>query len=142
MIWTFKIKLASSPLTDQPWAAEIEIDSSATLGQLHLAIQDAVGFDNDHLYDFYISRTESSHSPSAIRFDDEQDGAYSSMTLENLYPLETGYHLYYFFDYGDSWLFKLSKSRKKPHEPRQGIDYPRCISEMGERPEQYPDYEE
>ncbi|WP_019865908.1 IS1096 element passenger TnpR family protein [Methylovulum miyakonense] len=142
MIWTFKIKLAFTPFTEQSWAAEIEIDSSATLEELHLAIQDAVEFENDHLYEFYISKTESSYHPSAIRFDDEEEGFYSSVTLENVYPLETGKSLYYLFDYGDNWLFKITKSRKKPHGPQQGISYPHRISEIGERPVQYPDFDE
>src|SRR5438093_12511339 len=34
----------------------LEIDERATLEDLHLAIQKAVSFDNDHLYDFYASR--------------------------------------------------------------------------------------
>ncbi len=143
MIWTFKIKLASSPLTDQPWSADIEIDSSATLEDLHLAVQDAVEFGNDHLYEFYISKTESSYNPSAIRFDEEGEGFdYTTLTLENLYPLETGKNLYYLFDFGDDWLFKISKSRKKPQEPQLGISYPRRISEKGVRPEQYPPYDD
>jgi len=142
MIWTFKIKLASTPFTDLPWAADIEIDSSATLEDLHLAIQDAVEFDNDHLYEFYISKTESSYRPSAIRFDEGDGFDYATVALENLYPLESGKNLYYLFDYGDNWLFKISKSRKKPQEPQPGIRYPRRIGEMGVRPEQYPDFDE
>ena len=39
---------------EEGWEATIEIESSSTLEDLHFAIQSAVGFDNDHLYEFYI----------------------------------------------------------------------------------------
>jgi len=102
-------------------------------------IQDAVKFDNDHLYEFYISRTE--RSRDRIRFDDEDGGIYST-TLESIYPLKKDRKLYYMFDYGDSWLFKIAKSRNSPQKPKQGINYPRIVSEKGNKPEQYPAWEE
>jgi hypothetical protein len=46
------------------------------------------------------------------------------------------------FDYGDHWLFKVTKSRKKAQDPIQGIEYPRLIEEVGKKPEQYPSWEE
>ncbi|MCD4786852.1 MAG: hypothetical protein K8R09_01375, partial [Desulfobacterales bacterium] len=48
----------------------------------------------------------------------------------------------YLFDYGDHWLFKVTKSRKKAQDPIQGIEYPRLIEEVGIKPEQYPSWEE
>jgi len=91
------------------------------------------------LYEFYISRTE--RSRDRIRFDDENGDIYN-VTLESLYPLEKGKKLYYLFDYGDNWLFKITKSRKKPTEPMEGIEYPRVVESVGNNPEQYPIYDE
>ena len=139
MIWILKIELLSGAYLEDKWEATVEIDSTSTLEDLHFAIQDAVEFDNDHLYEFYISRTE--RSRDRVRFDDENEGIYS-VTLENLYPLEKRRKLYYMFDYGDSWLFKITKSRKKPQEPKQGITYPRMVDETGSKPEQYSAWEE
>jgi len=42
-LWTLNIKLVFGIYAKGPWAATIEIDSSATLEELHLAIQSAVG---------------------------------------------------------------------------------------------------
>ena len=139
MIWTLNIELLSGAYLKDEWKATLEIDSTSTLEDLHFAIQDAVEFDNDHLYEFYISRTE--RSRDLVRFDDENEEIYS-ITLESLYPLEKRKKLYYMFDYGDSWLFKITKSRKKPQEPKQGTDYPRMVNETGSKPEQYPAWEE
>ena len=139
MIWTFKIELYTGEYGENGWGVTVEIDPASTLEELHLTIQDAVEFDNDHLYEFFISKTVRSHD--RVRFDDENEGIYRE-TLESLYPLEKGKKLYYMFDYGDSWRFKITKSRKSPREPQQSVEYPRVISEVGNKPEQYPKWEE
>ncbi len=109
----------------------VEIESSSTLEDFHLAIQGAVGFGNDHLYEFYIAKTE--RSRDWVRFDEEGGDIYTT-TLEDLYPLEKGRKLYYLFDYGDS--------RLKPHSPKKDIKYPRVIKSVGGNPDQYPDWQE
>ncbi len=134
MIWIFEIELLYSK---EEWQGTLEVSSSSTLEDLHFAIQDAVQFDNDHLYGFYISRTE--RSRDRVRFDFDDEKTYS-ITLEDIYPLEKRKRLYYIFDYGDSWLFKITKSRKKPKEPMQDVHYPRLIDEKGNKPEQYPEW--
>ena len=139
MIWTFKIELYTGEYAENGWGVAVEIDPASTLEELHFTIQDAVEFDNDHLYEFFISKT--ARSRDRVHFDDENERIYSE-TLESLYPLEKGKKLYYMFDYGDSWLFKITKSRKSPQEPQQDVEYPRVINEVGEKPEQYPEWEE
>lgn len=139
MIWTFQVELYFGIYAEEGWQATVEVDSTSTLEDLHFAIQKAVEFDDDHLYEFYISRTE--RSRDRVHFDDENEKIYS-VTLENLYPLEKGKRLFYMFDYGDSWLFKITKSRKSPQKHRQGIEYPRVVDEVGIKPEQYPEWEE
>jgi len=138
VIWTLEIKLFQYD-NENNWKVSVEIDSMSTLEDVHYLIQYAVDFDNDHLYEFYVSRTE--RSQDRIRFDDENEKIYDT-TLESLYPLEKGKKLYYMFDYGDSWLFVVSKSRKKPQEVQNGIEYPRIINEEGNKPEQYPEWED
>lgn len=135
MIWTFKIELLLGMYAEDDCVRVIEIDSSSTLEALHYAIQDAVDFDDDHLYEFYISRTESSND--RISFDDENEKIYD-LTLEDIYPLEKGKKLFYLFDYGDEWIFKITKSSKKPHSPEKRVKYPKVIEKVGKNPEQYP----
>ncbi len=139
LIWTFRVELLSGLYAEEECVRVIEIDSSDTLDDLHMAIQDAVGFDNDHLYEFYVARTERSRDKQ--RFDDENGGIYST-ALDDLYPLDKGKKLYYLFDYGDSWRFKITKSRVRPHPPVEGIEYPRVIESTGKNPDQYPDWDE
>ena len=122
MIWILKVELLFGDYAEEVWEGTIEIDSLSTLEDLHFALQDILNFDNDHMYEFYVSRTERSRVP--IRYDDENELVYS-VILEDLYPLEKYKKLFYLFDYGDNWLFKITKSRKKAQEPVQGIKYPR-----------------
>ena len=67
MIWTLQIKLLSGRWAEKDWAATIALDASSTLEDLHHIIQQAVGFDNDHLYGFYVARTP--WSRDRVRYD-------------------------------------------------------------------------
>ncbi|MBL4608647.1 MAG: hypothetical protein JKY01_12575 [Pseudomonadales bacterium] len=139
MIFVIEIELIFGLYAKDVWQVSIELDSATTLEDLHFIIQEAVEFDNDHMYKFYISRTE--RSRDRVCFDDENEKIYST-TLENLYPLEKDRKLYYMFDYGDGWLFKITKSRKSPQEQKKSIKYPRIVNEVGKKPEQYPEWED
>ncbi len=139
MIWVLKVKLVNGIYATGEWEGVIEIDASASLEELHLAIQDALNFDNDHMYEFFIARTE--RGRDRLVFDDENGEIYEQ-TLADLFPLPEKQSLYYRFDFGDEWHFKITKTRKSHPEPVPGVTYPRLIQETGEKPEQYPDWEE
>ena len=98
-----------------------------------------LNFDNDHLYEFFIARTE--RSRERLRFDDES-GALYERTIDSLYPLPVKQHLYYLFDYGDCWIFKIAKVKLVKEQPDPRLMYPRIVSEAGNPPEQYPTTEE
>lgn len=136
MIWTLRIKLLRY---EDEWSADIEIDSRATLEELHDAIQEAVNFDNDHLYAFYIAKGERSRDRESY---DDDNGRIYSTTLGDLFPLETRKSLFYLFDFGDEWLFKVTRSQKRPHDPQTGVVYPRVVGEVGTKPVQYPEFDE
>jgi hypothetical protein len=175
MIWTLHIKLLSGLWAKTDWAATIALDASSTLEDLHFIIQEVVGFDNEHLYGFYVARTP--RSRDRFRYqgridsgwydeDDDEDEAGDDVgaeddvwkaydvweaddlgdedpaawttTLESLYPLPKDRRLFYRFDYGDDWIFQISRARNKPFAAEPGTEYPRLVDETGEKPEQYP----
>ncbi len=146
MIFTLKVTLLGGMYAESECIRTLEIDSSSTLENLHLTILHAVGFDNDHLYEFYISRTE--HSRDRRRFSnfegyvEEEDENSNDTTLESLFPLDKGKNLYYLFDFGDSWRFRITKNRKKPTEPVKGVRYPQIVKSTGDDPEQYPSFDD
>lgn len=139
MIITLKVTLVRGLHSNGDWAANIELDESSSLESLHGAIQRAVKFDNDHLYCFFLSRTE--RSRSRVYFDDE-NGLLFSKKVKDMFPLPAKQSLFYLFDWGDEWVFKISPTRKRPKEPATGVRYPRIDSELGTKPSQYPPYDE
>jgi len=128
MIITLRVKLGTA------WSVDMELDDSTVLADVHLAIQRAVEFDNDHLYAFFVARTE--RAQKRFMLDDENELVFSRK-LSQLFPLPDKQSLFYLFDYGDNWRFKIVLTRKRPHEPVAGIEYPRVVNETGTKPIQY-----
>ena len=139
MIITLKTTLLRGMYCEAEWSANIELEDSSTLDNLHHVIQHAVDFDNDHLYCFFLSRTERSRSRE---YYDDENGLIFSKTLKDLFPLPDKKSLFYLFDWGDEWVFKISQTRKRPHERVKGMTYPRTESESGTKPVQYPAFDE
>lgn len=139
MIIELSITLLGGCYAEGPWQGVLEIDEQSSLDALHLAIQDAVGFENDHLYEFFIARMPNSRDRMVV---DYENDAIHDLALEDIFPLGNGRKLFYMFDYGDSWLFSVSRGRKKAWVPVSGVRYPRLTGETGAKPEQYPDFED
>ena len=128
---------------EQPFSFEVEVPDSTSLMELHHIIQETIGFDNDHLFEFFAGRSERNkkivfgRDPDHWDIDLEVNG---DIFLEDVYPLAKGYKLYYLFDYGDHWLFEITKQRKKP-KFQEKVAYPRVITADGVKPEQYSNLE-
>ncbi|MFK0571998.1 IS1096 element passenger TnpR family protein [Endozoicomonas sp.] len=139
MIISLNVKLVDGIYHEDDWKCEIELDEAeAFLEDLHLAIQDAVGFGNDHPYVFFVARGSRSSRRESFPCD---NSGHIETKLKELYPLENSNRLFYRFDFGDEWIFQIGRSRKKPKEPEPGTKYPRVVSEEGVKPTQYPSAE-
>jgi hypothetical protein len=128
-IFTLEISFPYSD-EDEPWVRVIEVKENYSLKKLHRYIQKIVDFDDDHLYEFYIGKNPRNKYSTLSE----------SMKLNEIYPIP-GLKLYYLFDFGDSWLFQIKKSRKRLTED-SNVKYPRIVESLGINPEQYPDYDE
>ena len=62
MINTLRITLMAGHYAESNWHAVLEVDTSTTLQDLHYIIQNAVNFDDDHMYEFFTARTPRSRS--------------------------------------------------------------------------------
>lgn len=139
MIYTLTVDSISGRYWNHDCIRVIEIGERASLNELHYAIQDAFGLDNDHLYAFYAGRNESNRK---IIFGDaesweEREKNNSNISLNQVYPLPKGLMLYYLFDFGDRWIFKIKRSRKlKEFDPT--VRYPKIVESHGANPEDYP----
>ncbi len=141
-LYTLKIFNTWDPTDDKNfWECVVEVPDILSLFKFHLFIQDVVDFDNDHMFEFYAGRNENNRKTKFSEHSGYPDdgGDYEDILLKDIYPLK-GLKLYYFFDYGDSWVFEMHKIRRKAI-PQKGAIYPRIVSDNGVKLRQY-DYEE
>ena len=122
----------------------LEIKSEASLLELHDAIQDAVDFDRDHLFEFFAGRHQRNRK---LAFEagldwDQSYATYRQLTIDQFCPLPKSCKLYYHFDFGDDWCFEIRKIRGKPTEPEPGVEYPRIVESIGPNPDQYGEWQE
>jgi hypothetical protein len=123
-------------LGDRIWR-KIRMPSDQSLESLHLTIQDAFLFNNDHLYAFYFkggSRTVSGIDPWPLD-SKRQDGPYTDeVYLEDceLYP---GHQFTYIFDYRRNWEFKIVLLEIDETGPVPS--FPEVIEAKGDAPKQY-----
>jgi len=140
MILTLEIKLIFSLWWNKPCVRVIEIEDEASLFDLHDAIQDAVGFDRDHLFHFFVANSDSPQAhrhwlSEAESYEDWYD-EFRTIHLTEIWPLKPRKKLYYLFDFGDRWTFLVSK-RRGVKKSEDGASYPRVIDRAGSDPVQY-----
>jgi len=140
-ILTLTIECQWGPTMAEPCERVIEVRGDMTLLGLHDVIQQAVKFDDDHCFEFFIGRHERDRK---IIFGESGegrfDGALEKVQLFKIWPLPKGTFLFYWFDFGDDWKFRIRKAKAgKP--PAKGVKYPRLIKKVGPNPVQYPDFE-
>ena len=148
----FKVKLGE----DRRIWRMIEALEGQTLDDLHWAIQEAYGFDGDHLYSYFMSGKAWDTSgyeyyhPDATTREEEKAmreiaktrGRFpkprrpaTKVKLESL-VLKPKQRFLYLFDYGDEWLFEVEFIGEgvsvKAH-------YPRVVGSRGDSPQQYDD---
>jgi hypothetical protein len=127
-VYTFKVSLSRNL-----WR-KISISHKHSLYDLHLAIQKAFNFDNDHLYAFYVGGNQRTGKPIYCA-DAESDGVTAEeMSIADL-GLYKGQKLLYLFDFGDSWKFdvtllEIDKNSPLPLKPV-------IVEKKGKSPEQY-----
>lgn len=137
MIFTVRIKLVHGIYASNNWECNIEIPSDFSLDDFHLVLQDLLAFDEEHMYEFYIAKSDRGIPVACFECDTEE---IENTTISDFVLKAKGKKAFYLFDYGDRWLFRISNSRKKPFQPVANIEYPRVISKVGVKPKQYPNW--
>jgi hypothetical protein len=129
----------------------IDVLSTQRLHDLHLALRDAHGWDDDHLYAFWLKgrywANDGSEYTHPLHADtpgpaDPYTGnplpRDAAAQLQRL-RLKLGQRIAYVFDFGDEWRIDLRV--KTVVAPEEGV-YPRIIESGAEAPPQYPDWDE
>ena len=134
MIYTLSIQCVSGPNLIEPFKRTVEVPSHYPLGDLHWLILDLVEFDEeDHLTGYYVARTW--EGPKAWLLDDSDETPWEK-TLEEIFPLPARRHLYFLYDFGNSWFFEIRREKEKMEE--EGLEYPCLIKSIGPPPTEYP----
>jgi Plasmid pRiA4b ORF-3-like protein len=138
---TFRIRILESTLArdvegTDVWR-EIELLGDQTLADLGEEIAPAFGFDDDHLWSFFLGGQPWDASTEYTR-DVEGHGRLADRLRIRDAP--AGKEFLFLFDYGDEWHFGVRLARTAEVEP--GADYPRVVASHGEAPPQYEDLED
>jgi hypothetical protein len=129
-IYTFKVSLSKTI-----WR-KISMSHKNTFEDLHIAIQEAFDFDNDHLYEFYIGGSR--QTAKLTYTGDPYEGVENDVTMGEA-DIYKGQKIKYLFDFGDQWEFDIivtdiDKNTPIPMKPE-------IIESKGKAPEQYPSWE-
>jgi hypothetical protein len=130
-VYRFKVSL-----TDQKgvWRT-IDVRSDQTLEDLHYAIQDAFGWDDEHMYAFFLSGKAWDASTVYIRPEGRRPGEHSARVRLDRLGLRLHKRFLYLFDFGDEWRHEIRV--EKVGLPPDGGEYPRIVDEHGQAPTQY-----
>lgn len=114
----------------------IKLSHNTTFHELHLIIQQAFDFDNDHMYAFYTGSSyrngKEFYSANPLGESDE----YEDLTIEDA-EIYKGQQFVYLFDFGDMWEFKIQVMDFIEDEETDA----KIIESKGESPQQYPEWE-
>lgn len=119
----------------------VALAEEQTLEDLHELLRAEFGWDDPHLYSFWLSGRfwDGRETEYAAPFELEESGAKSSLTPIGELSLEQGQRIAYLFDYGDNWEVELKVA--EIHDAGEET-YPQVLERRGEAPPQYEPLEE
>jgi hypothetical protein len=98
----------------------LEVPSGITLQRLHLVIQQAFGWENDHLWVFSTSAGEYGTASAELGH-----RSAAAKKLSDVAP-QPGSRIRYTYDFGDGWEHEITVEGVLPAEP--GVAYPRSTA--------------
>ncbi|MQA64141.1 MAG: plasmid pRiA4b ORF-3 family protein [Actinophytocola sp.] len=121
---TCQLKITLRHVRPPCWR-RIQLPSSATLGDLHMIIQVAFDWDDDHLHAFTIGRRQYGDPYFDAEYD-EQD-----ITLAEVFA-HTRKPITYTYDFGDDWRHDIVLEQVTDADP--DIPYSVCVAGRGDAP--------
>ncbi len=121
-VYQFKITLKD---TKPPIWRRIQVPETYRFLDLHVAIQDAMGWTDSHLYQFDILNPLQN---VMVEIGLPEGNNYLKSKQEKIadYFSETNNKAEYCYDFGDNWLHKLQLEKILPADPE--LDYPVCLA--------------
>lgn len=117
----------------------IELEAEQSFDQLHNAIQDAFGWDADHLYVFWLTGKERDRRYELGHSEMDDVHGYAHAVALGEAGLVKGHTFLYLFDFGDNHLFRVkvvgTRATAGPGP------FPRIVDSVGKAPPQYGDFD-
>jgi hypothetical protein len=130
--YVFKVSL------DKDIWRKIMLSHKQTLLDLHLTIQKAFDFDNDHLYAFYMDGKR--YSRQVYNSIMNGEGPYVDDAVIGELEIYQGQKILYLFDFGDSWKFEVELL--KIINDDELVEESQIVEIKGEAPDQYQNYDD
>ena len=129
-----QLKVALEYAKPPVWRS-VQLPLTATLGDLHAAIQVLFGWDGDHLHVFHAGGVHYSDPLYELEGDEDEEDA----RLRDAVP-PGGPKVTYVYDFGADWFHEITRQKVITLEP--GQDYPVCVAYGGNSPVEYPSEDE
>ena len=126
-VYQFKITLKG---TKPPIWRRILVPETYTFWDLHVAIQDAMGWDDYHLHEFTLLSPKTGRKVKiGIPSDEDADFGWKVLAdwnqkIAHYFSLDNS-KADYVYDFGDGWEHSIKLEKILPRET--GVAYPRCI---------------
>lgn len=124
----YQLKIAL-PYIEPPIWRRLEVPGAMTFDALHAVIQIAMGWEDCHLWMFYVGKTEVSPESEQFDFPGKQRAQSADRTTLDHMLAGRRIKFRYIYDMGDDWLHEIKV--EKVSAPAPGAQYPRCTG--GER---------
>ena len=126
-IYQFKVSLERC---DPPIWRRIQLSAHSTFWDLHVALQDAMGWEDKHLHCFHVPNDSPSRfdqiAPAMRKNEFTPAGQLDSVTLSIAgYFGEGRPHVRYVYDFGDDWAHQIVFEQELTAVP--GTTYPVCL---------------
>lgn len=119
----------------------IALAGTQTLALLHTLLRAGFGWEDDHLYAFWLDGEFWGDQGQCYEapFELEESGGQSAEVAIGTLELSVGQKIAYVFDFGDEWRVLLTVADVRPAGAES---YPQILESTGEAPPQYPDIDE
>ena len=138
MIYRFRAILD----TEEDVFRDLEIEATATLEDLHNAINQSFGFDGAEVAAFYLSDDTWLQGEEFAQFDmgegESQLRIMNETSLDSILS-ESQTRLIYVYDFLNMWRFLVELAEIA--EPEDGVTYPNLMYVHGQIPDQAPEFE-
>ena len=124
----YQLKIAL-PYIKPPIWRRLEVHADMTFAALHAVIQRAMGWEDDHLWAFYVEKTEVSPASEQLDFPGVRRAQPADGTTLDQMLAGRRIKFRYVYDMGDDWLHEIKVEKTLSALP--DMQYPRCTG--GER---------